>query len=245
MKKILKKLFHQSVWDVLRYYKLIAFKRYRSEQKGIDRKLDKYLDYENGFYVELGAYDGFTNSNTFFLEKKKNWKGILIEPSLNNFLSCIFYRKKKNKLFCNACVSFEYNKKYVDFEYAEQNTLSTNIELDIKNIEEHLNYAKKNLSSICIDTPIKFGAVARTLNSILVESNCPKKIDFLSLDVEGAELNVLQGVNFNEYEFKYMLIECRDINKLSKFLIKYKYNLIDQFNESNFLFSKKINSTET
>jgi len=239
MKKILKKLLHQSVWDVLRYYKIIALKRCRSEQRGIDRKLDKYLDYENGFYVELGAYDGFTNSNTFFLEKKKNWKGILIEPSLNNFLSCIFYRKKKNKLFCNACVSFEYNKKYVDFEYAEQNTLSTNIELDIKNIEEHLNYAKKNLSSICVDTPIKFGAVARTLNSILVESNCPKKIDFLSLDVEGAELNVLQGVNFNEYEFKYMLIECRDINKLSKFLIKYKYNLIDQFNESNFLFSKK------
>ena len=83
----------------------------------------------------------------------------------------------------------------MDFEYAEQNTLSTNIELDIKNIEEHLNYAKKNLSSICIDKPIKFGAVARTLNSILLESICPKKIDFLSLDVEGDKLNVLQGIN--------------------------------------------------
>ena len=164
----------------------------------------------------------------------------MIEPSLNNFLSCLFYRKKNNEIYCNACVSFEYKEKYVDFEYAEQSTVSLNLDLDIKDLDEHLNYAKRNLSSISGSKPIRFGATARTLNSILSESNSPKKIDFLSLDVEGAELNVLQGVNFEEYEFQYILSECRDINRLSKFLLNYKYRLIDQFNESNFLFSKKI-----
>jgi FkbM family methyltransferase len=240
MKKILKKLFYQSIWDVLRYYKIIFLKGSRSEQSGINHKLDKYLNYENGFYVELGAYDGFTNSNTFYLEKKKKWKGILIEPSLNNFLSCLFYRKKNNDLYCNACVSFEYKDKYVDIEYAEQNTVSKNLDLDIKDVEEHLNYARRNLPSIHTDQPILFGAIARTLNSILVKSNAPKKIDFLSLDVEGAEINVLQGINFDEYEFNYILSESRDINELSKFLLKHKYILIDQFDEYNFLFSKRI-----
>ena len=41
----------------------------------------KYLNYSNGFYIEIGAYDGLINSNTFYYEKNLNWKGILVEPS--------------------------------------------------------------------------------------------------------------------------------------------------------------------
>ena len=46
----------------------------------IDRKLEKYLDFEEGFFVEAGANDGFNQSNTYYLEKIKKWSGILIEP---------------------------------------------------------------------------------------------------------------------------------------------------------------------
>ena len=119
-------------------------------------------------------------------------------------------------------------------------TVATNVNLDIKDLKEHLNYAKTHLTYLTeLNHPIRFGATARTLNSILNESNAPKKIDFLSLDVEGAELSVLDGVSFEEYEFRYILSECRDIKNLSKFLLKHKYELIDKLDDFNFLFSKK------
>ena len=74
----------------------------------IDKKLEKYLNFRNGFFVELGANDGIKQSNSLYFELKKNWKGVLIEPSPYNFQKCLQNRSKRNSIFCNACVGFEY-----------------------------------------------------------------------------------------------------------------------------------------
>ena len=55
----------------------------------LDKQLEAYCNYQDGYYVELGAHDGITQSNSFYFEKKKNWKGVLIEPSPNNYLKCM------------------------------------------------------------------------------------------------------------------------------------------------------------
>jgi hypothetical protein len=73
----------------------------------LDKQLEKYVDYDNGFYVELGANDGVTYSNSLYFETKRNWKGILVEPTPHNFLACKQNRSKKNHIYCNACVSFD------------------------------------------------------------------------------------------------------------------------------------------
>ena len=67
----------------------------------IDKKIEKYLDYRNGFYVELGAADGIGFSDTLYFELKKGWSGILIEPSPNNFLQCLVNRSAQNYFFAN------------------------------------------------------------------------------------------------------------------------------------------------
>ena len=62
--------------------------------KRVDEKMLKYINYNNGYYIEIGAHDGVHNSNTFYFEKYKDWNGILIEPSAYyNFL--IKNRSKK------------------------------------------------------------------------------------------------------------------------------------------------------
>ena len=76
----------------------------------VDKKLSNYLNKKNGFYIELGANDGISESNTYFLENYKDWKGILIEPIIHNYLLCKKNRSKRNKFFCNACVPFGYKK---------------------------------------------------------------------------------------------------------------------------------------
>ena len=82
----------------------------------------------------------------------------------------------------------------------------------------------------------------RTLNSILLESHAPKLIDFFSLDVEGMEMEVLEGVDYNIFNFKYLLIECNNKNKYEKvnnFLIKKNYKHINNLTPWDSLFQFK------
>jgi len=84
-----------------------------------------------------------------------------------------------------------------------------------------------------------FGSVAKTLNDLLSISKAPKIIDFLSLDVEGAEIEVLKGINPQAYRFKYMCIECRDIAKLTSYLNPLGYELKEKLSAHDYLFADK------
>ena len=81
-----------------------------------------------------------------------------------------------------------------------------------------------------------FLASARTLNSILVNANSPKNIDFLSLDTEGAEFEVLNGINFKVYKFKYILVETDFFKKINRFLLKKNYKYLKKFNDNDYLY---------
>ena len=113
-------------------------------------------------------------------------------------------------------------------------SISENLELDLEDRDAHILSGKKFLS--VNEDVFSFGAVAETLSSILKKSNAPKEIDFLSLDVEGAELEVLKGVDFDEFSFKFMLIEVRDIKRMENFLYQYGYVLEKQFSSHDYLF---------
>ena len=81
-----------------------------------------------------------------------------------------------------------------------------------------------------------FHARARTLQSILDESKSPKLIDLLSLDVEGGELEVLGGIDFNRTNFRYIVIETRSINEIRLLLKAKNYEEIAQLSHHDFLF---------
>ena len=200
----------------------------------LDKQLEKYVNYDNGFYVELGANDGINQSNSLFFELKRNWRGILIEPSPHNFLLCREQRSNQNHIFCNACVSFDYKDKYVDIQYANLMSISENLNLDLNDKEAHIISAKNHLKET--ETVFSFGAIAATLNSLLEKGNAPKVIDFISLDVEGAELEVLKGINFEDFSFKYMLIEIRNLKPIKDFLIERGYVLEKQLSVHDYLF---------
>ena len=202
----------------------------------LDRKLEQYVNYDNGFYVELGANDGITQSNSLYFELKRHWRGILIEPVPHNYLLCRKNRGQSNDIFCNACVKFGYEEKYVDITYADLMTISDNLDLDLVDKHEHLKAGQRFLKD---DHDIfRFGALAATLTSILDKANAPKTIDFMSLDVEGAELEVLQGLDFDTYSFKYLLIEVRNLEKIQMYLETFGYKLENRFSEHDYLFKK-------
>jgi hypothetical protein len=74
------------------------------------------------------------------------------------------------------------------------------------------------------------------LQSILDESVSPALVDLLSLDVEGGELEVLAGVDFQKTNFRYIVIETRSIDEVRKFLFGYNYRELSQLTHHDYLF---------
>ena len=203
----------------------------------LDKKLEEYVNYDNGFYVELGANDGVSQSNSLYFEQHRHWRGILIEPTPHKYLACCEARGEKNAIHCNACVAFDYKDKFVEIRYANLMSVSNSLTLDLPDTDAHLNSAQQYLPKN--EHSFTFGAVAKPLTDILKSSNAPSYIDFLSLDVEGAELEVLKGLDFNAYRFKYMLIESRSQEKLEEFLANHEYKLKNKLSKHDYLFSSE------
>ncbi len=232
IKNILKKTLPPFVIDIYRVFKFNNGKY--SSINNLDKKLERYLPERNGVFVELGANNGIDQSNTLYFEKYKGWSGVLVEPVLHNYFLCRGNRSLKNKIFCNACVSFEYKERFVPIAYANLMTTPLIEKSDIGEKERHLERGRQFLKDH--EDIVIFGAAAKTLNDILLESDVPECIDLLSLDVEGGELEVLQGVDLTKFSFRYMCIECRDIDRMRSYLHDHGYELIEQLSEHDYLF---------
>ncbi len=168
--------------------------------KGVpfDLKLNKeiFFEKENGFFIELGAYDGLTQSNTAFFEKTKNWTGILIEASRDRYEECVKNRPN-SKCINTACSA------------TDNASISFNHE--------------NGLMSKVVDDGV-YSCDTSTLETILDNCEVDRNIDFLSLDVEGHELEVLEGLNLCKYRPNYMLIELWDDNEFDVKTLLYDNN---------------------
>lgn len=203
-------------------------------QRFIDFDLRKYLNFDNGFFIEMGAMDGIKYSNTLHLEKYKNWKGVLVEPSISNYEKCKNNRPVSS-VFNYLCSSFENSGKEMLFYDIGEMSFSKVEDTDI-NYEKHLDEARKILSKYSIEEK-KYPIKCIAITELLEISAAPKLINFFSLDVEGAELEVLSGLDFDKYLIQFLLIESRDNKKTIKFLKNYDYVLIEELEETNLLFS--------
>ena len=85
----------------------------------------------------------------------------------------------------------------------------------------------------------EFWVNTKTLNDIFYEVNTPKLIDFLSLDVEGSELEVLNGIDFTVYNFKFILVESRDDDEIIKYLDNKNYSFLEKITKRDLIFKYK------
>ena len=193
----------------------------------------------SGYFVELGANDGVRQSNTYKLQRNYGWTGLLIEPSPRRFVECVANRAFGNRpeVRCAACVPFDFHDRFVEIEDSDLMSVAKGLAVSDQQAVEHADLGLRFLA----DSSLRhsYGALAKTLTSLLDEVKAPLAFDLLSLDVEGNELAVLQGVDLQRYKPRWILVETRGaevVEYLSKSGYQVHSKLSDYETYSDLLF---------
>jgi FkbM family methyltransferase len=162
--------------------------------------IEFYKQKQNGYFVEIGASDGVSLSNTYLLEKTYNWKGICVEPLPNEFSKL---KHSRSAICCNKAI-YNTSDRVLKFVIKECSLCSGILEALDESVKiDNIIYKRgpnDNVHSIIDVTTI-------TLNDLLISSNAPHFIEYLSLDTEGSELEVLKSVDLNTYTFGIIDVE--------------------------------------
>jgi len=176
-----------------------------------------------GTCIEVGAYNGVFLSNTYYFEKK-GWRSLCIEPILSAFNEC-----QQNRKECvNCCISSadSEDKEFTIFHLGTNLCAISSLEPDQRLIDSHKRMITNK--STCM-------VKVRSLNSLLEELDFPKNIDFISIDTENTELDVLKGIDLNVYNVKLFVVENNyDEPFCEDYLKQYGYRKINRIAVNDF-----------
>ena len=211
------------------YFYNIYIRNYKflnnGSQFGEEKFVLSFFDKEyRGKFLDIGCFHPTRHNNTYKMYKN-GWRGINID--LNPLTIDLFNFARSKDININAAISDNEENKTLYFvdELNTQNTLEANHLSFLKN---HHNLKEEEISHQEIKT--------KKLDKILDGYNF-NDIDFMNIDVEGHELNILNSIDFLRYKIKFICIEMIDHNDQAK-LINEKLNAI--LEKNNYVLEKKL-----
>lgn len=217
-----------------RTYELFGNDQYsRPALNDLDRKLEKYLSYRDGIFIEAGGNDGYTQSNTYYFEKFRGWRGLLVEPVPELYRRCVRERRDAQVYQC-ALVSRTYEQPTITMTYVDLMSLVDGARGSQEADLEHIQRGIEVQHGI---HPYQINVRARTLSSIIDEAGLAS-IDLLSLDVEGYEIQALEGLEFDRHAPKFILVETNRLDELDNFLDPY-YRLVEALSHHDYLYERR------
>jgi len=229
---------------VLKYLKLLYYLFYRSKiffpKKSYslfqeDLFIQNYFKNKSkGFYIDVGCYHPLDGNNTNLLHKK-GWNGINLDINFYSIELFNFLRKKD----VNIHSGISKKKDELTMYYRKEINMLNTLDEKIAKIHFRNGFKKRNVQ---VNTLNFF--ISRYFKKL-------KKIDFLNIDVEGVELNVLKSLNFKQYKPQLICVEIHNSknmydtnydylksNDIYKYLINKKYKIIWK-KKYSFIFEKK------
>jgi FkbM family methyltransferase len=228
---------------------LSAWRRKRAERRGDDRlsrpglydldsKLADYLP-DSGYFVEAGAYDGFHASNTYFLERFRNWSGLLVEavPELHRW-AC--RERPSSRVLNNALVPPDLAGNEVTVHYAGTMSIVSGARGSAVGDRAYLDAAMLFEDGYEVEVP------GRTLSELLDEVGAPE-VDFLSLDVEGYEEQALRGLDLERHRPRLILVEAHTEGHLASVagILERNYRQIGYLTPQDVLFERTSTRPES
>jgi FkbM family methyltransferase len=151
------------------------------------------LDFKtNGFFVEFGATNGIDLSNTYLLESEFGWAGILAEPA-----KCWHRDLKRNR-------SAKIETKCVWKDSNSTLTFNEVVAAEFSTIDA---YSGAGLHTEARRKGKRYEVSTISLNDLLSKHNAPKQIDYLSIDTEGSEFEILSNFDFSKHSFRVITCE--------------------------------------
>ena len=144
----------------------------------------------DGFFVEFGAADGKSKSNTFFLEMEMNWKGVVAEPH-PAFMNLV--RRHRSCVVSDKCV-YSRSGERIEFLATQVGELGR-----IAFIDPQDDHKREDHTVVEVETI--------SLNDLLIEAQAPQDIDFLSIDTEGSEFEILAHFDFDRWNLRTITVE--------------------------------------
>ena len=224
---VLRGILRQKIWNCERSF---FWNEKFFSQSGQDKILKDHFfkDKKKGFFVEIGAFDGIDGSNCFYFEKVQEWDGIAVEASKIQFNK--LKKNRKCKLFNEAI-----NSKEKDVEFIEVQEGLT----QMSGIDDE-NYIAKEFINKDPNSKIgKFKTKTVTFEKI-VPTNAI--IDYLSLDIEGGEMDLLESIDFSKYKIKVISVENNSPDKINfeLFFKKKNYSFFDRVGQDEIFFNNNF-----
>lgn len=164
---------------------------------------------ENGYFIDFGATDGVLNNNSWILENRFGWNGIVAEPSKqwHDELS-----KNRKCYISTKCVWKESGESILFNETNDAGFSTINTYSD----SDHHEESRKNGNLYSVETI--------SLNDLLISANAPQKIDYLSIDTEGSEYEILNAFDFKKWDISVITVEHNftDKRNMIKILLESK-----------------------
>jgi FkbM family methyltransferase len=152
------------------------------------RVVEHYQSKKGGYYVDIGAHDGLSFSNTYLLDRAYGWTGICVEPLPDVFQQLI--NNRKNAICVQAAI-FNRSELKLDFTTADM----------FSGIVGYIDCHEEGKTA----QTIKVNTLSMT--DLLKRCNAPHWIEYLTIDTEGSELEVLQSIDYSNYRFGLIHIE--------------------------------------
>ena len=240
-KNFIKSIFSYNLWHLLisnyQSLKFLLLKRY-SARGNIDKSLIDIINKRNGFYLEVGAYNGISESVSLRFEKELKWSGLLIEPNPLHFK---YLKKNRSNNICLnfICLNKEYLKKKL---YIKNLNLMSHI-VDDKNKIYFKDYPIERINLLAKEANLgnfkSYECKIEMLENIFEKFNI-NIIDLAIIDVEGSELELLKGINFEKIKINYFCIESYNFEKLNQFMINKNYEFLKKLHREDYVF-KRVN----
>ena len=194
-----------------------------------DLVITKYFqNTQNGFYVDIGSFNPVRGSNTYLLHKK-GWSGINVDADLNSIRMFKILRPKDYNF--NYAISSS-NEKEVELFYEKTSSAVKTIDIKFRNLILN-NYKTKKVKTSNFE------------NIINKTKFSDRQIDFLNIDCEGSDFDVLSLIDLKKYKPKMICVEINSYtfkniedSNIYKLLLKNNYILFKSFINSQ-IFVKK------
>jgi FkbM family methyltransferase len=181
--------------NLMRNYGIQQLQMISRSQLGQDLWVLEQLGWKkDGYFVEFGATDGVLLSNTWLLEKYFGWSGICAEPNPK-----LFEQLQLNRS-CSLCPACVYRNSGERMRFVLADAYGGLEELGGK--DQHVD--KRNAYAADGNT---IEVTTTSLMDLLNEQGAPEVIDYLSIDTEGSELAILEGVDWSRYQFRCITVE--------------------------------------